>query len=71
MSPASVDERTSTYAVISVRRFAAVEFDGDGRRVRRVVTMFATAKEAELFAIEQGWPDWAVAPASLVAALRD
>ena len=64
---AGVDE----HAVISVSRYAAVEFDGPSRRVRRVASMFPTAKDAELFAIEQGWPDYAVGPASIVVSLRD
>lgn len=58
-------------AVISVSRYAAVEFDGASRRVRRVASMFPTAKAAELFAIEQGWSDYAVGPASIVVSLRD
>jgi hypothetical protein len=66
-----MDERTSTHAVISVSRYAAVEFDGASRRVRRVVSMFGTAKAAELCAIELGWQDYAVAPASIVVNLRD
>lgn len=55
--------------VVSVRRFALVEFDGPGRRVRRVVTMFASELTAELFAVEQGTTDYVVAPAALVVPL--
>ena len=58
-----------TASVVSVRRFALVEFDGPGRQVRRVVTMFASELTAELFAVEQGVTDYAVAPASLVVPL--
>ncbi len=58
-------------AVVSVRRFALVEFDGPGRRVRRVVTMFASELTAELFAVEQGLTDYAVAPASILVSLRE
>jgi hypothetical protein len=58
-------------SVVSVRRFALVEFDGPGRRVRRVVTMFASAVTAELFAVEQGLPDFVVAPASILVSLRE
>jgi len=57
--------------VVSVRRFALVEFDGPGRRVRRVVTMFASAMTAELFAVEQGVTDFVVAPASILVSLRE
>jgi hypothetical protein len=39
-------DRTATHAVIGVRRFAAVEFDGPGRRVRRVVSPFGDARAA-------------------------
>jgi hypothetical protein len=63
--------RTSRHAVVGVRRFAAVEFDGPGRQVRRVVSMFTDARAAELFAIEAGWSDYAVASASIVASLRE
>jgi hypothetical protein len=66
-----VDERSSAHAVIGVRRFAAVEFDGPSRRVRRVVSLFADARTAELFAVEQGWSDYAVAPAAIVVSLRE
>lgn len=59
------------HAVVGLDRYAAVEFDGESRRVRRVASMFPTAKAAELFAIEQGWPDYAVGPASIVVSLRD
>lgn len=58
-------------AVVSVRRYALVEFDGPGRRVRRVVTMFASAMTAELFAVELGLTDFVVAPASLLVSLRE
>lgn len=58
-----------TASVVRVRRFALVEFDGPGRQVRRVVTMFASELTAELFAVEQGVTDYAVAPASLVVPL--
>jgi hypothetical protein len=58
-------------AVVSVRRFALVEFDGRGRRVRRVVTMFTSAMTAELFAVEQGLTDFVVAPASVLVSLRE
>ena len=60
-----------TAPVVSVRRFALVEFEGPGRQVRRVVTMFASAMTAELFAVEQGLTDFAVAPASLLVSLRE
>lgn len=65
------DGPTDGAAVVSVRRFALVEFDGPGRRVRRVVTMFASAVTAELFAVEQGLSDFVVAPASILASLRE
>jgi hypothetical protein len=71
MRPAGADDRTSTHAVVGVRRYAAVEFDGPSRRVRRVVSMFGTARDAELCAIELGWQDYAVGPASIVVGLRD
>lgn len=58
-------------AVVSVRRFALVEFEGPGRRVRRVVTMFASPMTAELFAVEQGLTEYAVAPASILVSLRE
>jgi hypothetical protein len=65
-------DRSSTHAVLATSpRFAAVEFDGPSRRVRRVVTLFASPQTAELFAVESGWSDWAVGPASIVTALRD
>lgn len=67
MTSAGTDE----HAVIGIDRYAAVEFDGASRRVRRVASMFPTAKAAELFAIEQGWPDYAVGPASIVVCLQD
>jgi len=57
------------HAAIDVRRLALVVFDGPGRRVRRVIATFADTMAAELFAVEQGWPDFAVAPASLVLPL--
>lgn len=65
------DSPTDGDAVVSVRRFALVEFDGPGRRVRRVVTMFASAVTAELFAVEQGLSDFVVAPASILVSLRE
>jgi hypothetical protein len=52
-------------------RFAVVEFAGPGREVRRVVMLFASAQTAELFAVESGWLDYAIAPASNVTALRE
>jgi hypothetical protein len=58
-------------AVVGVRRFAVVEFDGRGRRVRRVVTMFASELTAELFAVEHGMVEYAVAPASILVSLRE
>ena len=58
-------------ALVSVRRFALVEFDGSGRQVRRVVTMFVSATTAELFAVEQGLADFVVAPASVLVSLRE
>lgn len=61
----------STSSVVSVRRFALVEFDGPGRQVRRVVTMFGSELTAELFAVEQGMADYAVAPASILVSLRE
>ena len=69
------DERSSTHAVLSAGpRFAVVEFDGSFRGtppVRRVVTLFGSEQTAELFAVESGWSDYAVAPASIVTALRE
>jgi hypothetical protein len=65
------DGRTGTASVVSVRRFALVEFDGPGRQVRRVVTMFASEMTAELFAVEQGIASFAVAPAELLVSLTD
>lgn len=56
---------------VGVRRFAVVEFEGASRRVRRVVTLFASPQTAELFAVESGWTDWTVGPASIVTALRE
>jgi hypothetical protein len=58
-------------SVVNVRRFALVEFDGPGRRVRRVVTMFASLMSAELFAVEQGLTEFIVAPASILVSLRE
>ena len=64
--------RASSHAVIGgLRRFAAVEFDGPSRRVRRPVSMFADGRTAELFAVEQGWDDYAVGPAVIVLGLRE
>ena len=60
-----------TASVVSVRRFALVEFDGPGRQIRRVVTMLASAMTAELFAVENGLTDFAVAPAALLVSLRE
>lgn len=57
--------------VVGVRRFAVVEFDGPGRHVRRVVTMFASELTAELFAVEHGMAGYAVAPASILVSLRE
>lgn len=71
MSRAWLDDRSSTHVVVSVRRYAVVEFDGESRRVRRVVSMFDSAVTADLFAVEQGWADYAVGPASIVTSLRD
>lgn len=67
--PATTEDDTA--AVVGIRRFAVVEFDGPGRRVRRVVTMFASAMTAELFAVEQGLTDFAIAPASILVSLRE
>jgi hypothetical protein len=65
------EERSSTHAVLSAgARFAVVEI-GPGHKVRRVVTLFGSEQTAELFAVESGWSDFAVAPASIVTALRD
>jgi hypothetical protein len=47
-------------------RYAAVEFEGDSRRVRRVVTGFVSLPTAELYAVEQGWPDFAIGPSATV-----
>lgn len=47
-------------------RYAAVAFEGDSRRVRRVVAGFASVPSAELYAVEQGWPDFGIGPASTV-----
>ncbi len=58
-------------AVVRVRSFAVVEFDGPGRRVRRVVTMFASEMTAELFAVEQGMAEYVIAPASVLVSLAD
>ena len=66
-----MSSNSSGRPVVNVRRFALVEFDGPGRRVRRVVTMFASAMTAELFAVEQGLTDFAVAPASILVSLRE
>ncbi len=71
MTSADADERSSTHTVITKRRFAVVLFDGPGRRVRRVVSLFADPRTAELFAVEQGWSEFAVAPASIVTSLRE
>lgn len=60
-----------TSAVVGVRRFAVVEFDGPGQRVRRVVTMFSSELTAELFAVEHGMAVYAVAPASILVSLRE
>ena len=68
---AAEGERSSTHVVVSSPRFAVIEFAGPGRAVRRVVVLFASPETAELWAVEQGWPDYAVAPASIVTALRD
>lgn len=65
------DERSSTHAVVTSPRFAVVEFEGSSRQVRRVVALFASPQTAELWATEVGWSDYAVAPASIVTALRD
>jgi hypothetical protein len=64
-------DRSSTHVVVTAPRFAVVEFAGSHREVRRVVTLFASAETAELWAVEQGWTAYAVAPASIVTALRD
>ena len=64
-------ERSSTHTVVSSPRYAVVEFDGPGRRVRQVVALFGSAQTAERWAVESGWPDYAVAPALIVTALRD
>jgi hypothetical protein len=66
-----VSEPVDPVPVVSVRRFALIEFDGPGRRVRRVVTMFASELTAELFAVEQGVAEYAVAPASVLVSLTD
>lgn len=71
MSPAEPEEPTAARPVVSVRRFALVEFNGPGRRVRRVVTTFASEATAELFAVEQGLADYVVAPASVLVSLRE
>lgn len=70
MSGLAVAARSSKHVVVSVSRWAAVEFEGASRRVRRVVSMFDTAA-ADLFAAEQGWTDYAVGPAALVSRLRE
>jgi hypothetical protein len=64
-------ERSSTHVVVTSPRYAVVEFTGPGRAVRQVVTLFASPETAELWAVEQGWSYYAVAPASIVTALRD
>lgn len=69
MTRAAVD-RSSTHVVVTSPRFAVVEFAGPGREVRRVVALFASAETAELWAVEQGWTAYAVAPAAIVTALR-
>lgn len=67
----SDDERSSTHTVVtSSPRFAVVQLD-PGHEVRRVVTLFGSAETAELFAVESGWPNYPVAPASIVTALHD
>lgn len=71
MNRGGTGDLSDAAAVVSVRRFALVEFDGPGRRVRRVVTMFASAMTAELFAVEQGVTDFVVAPASILVSLRE
>lgn len=72
MTPAELPRDSGdTSAAVNVRRFALVEFDGPGRQVRRVVTMFASVATAELFAVEQGLADFAVAPASVLVSLRE
>lgn len=71
MSSSETGGSVDTASVVSVRRFALVEFDGPGRRVRRVVTMFVSAMTAELFAVEQGLTDFVVAPASILVSLRE
>lgn len=45
-------------------QYAAVEFEGPSRRVRRVVTGFTYAYAAELYAEHNGWPDYTVSPAA-------
>ena len=73
--PTHTGERSSTHAVLSSGpRFAVVEFDGSFHGipgVHRVVTLFGSAETAELFAVESGWSDYVVAPASIVTALRE
>lgn len=71
MSSSETGRPADATAVVSVRRFALVEFDGPGRRVRRVVTMFASEMTAELFAVELGLTDFVVAPASILVSLRE
>lgn len=43
--------------------YGAVRFEtGAGRRVRDAVVAFESAQAADLFAVEQGWHDYAVCP---------
>ena len=71
MTAGQDEERSSTHVVVIAPRYAVVEFAGAGREVCRVVTLFASPETAELWAVEQGWTAYAVAPASIVTALRD
>lgn len=64
-------ERSGTHVVITSPRYAVVEFAGPDREVRRVVALFASPETAELWAVESGWTDYAVASASLVTTLRE
>lgn len=64
-------DRSSTHVEVIARRYAVVEFTGPGREVRRVVSLFASQPTAELWAVEHGWTEYAVAPASVVTALQD
>lgn len=47
-------------------QYAAIEFDGDSRRVHQVVAGFAYAYAAELYARHQAWSDYTIGPVAVV-----